>query len=34
MLKGKGRTVVRVLVLLGIWLVWTAATLLVMAAVR
>jgi len=34
MLRGRGRTVVRVLVFLGIWLVWTAATLLVIAAVK
>ena len=34
MLRGRGRTAVRVLVFLGIWVVWTVVTLLVMAAVK
>jgi len=34
MMQGRRRVIVRVALILGIWLVWTAATLLVLAAVK
>ena len=34
MLRGRRLVIARVLIILGIWLVWTAATLLVIAAVK